>query len=183
MRISHFGVSCFFFVFSSIMAITPRLLQTNGYNMDWFVNAFIYFCAIIMLFFAILYGRYYILTEQSINHKLLGICYRKTYWQDIRDVMYVYQQTGEKYKPRTLMFTTKHGNVYRPDKSGYIKDNNFHIDWLLGKIFMIRCDDLKSRTTIIPYVEAHYGKIDYSFEEWKTGDGSLPSEDSELFGC
>ena len=76
------------------------------------VEAIIFYgTAAFSVFFAIIYGKWYTLKETGIQHRFFGICYRFTPWSEIKDVMRVYQQTGERYAPLTLMFTTKRGNV------------------------------------------------------------------------
>ena len=76
--------------------------------------------AVFFTFCTVINGKWYTLKETGIQHRFFGICYRFTPWSEIKDVMRVYQQTGERYAPLTLMFTTKRGNVYRPDETGYV---------------------------------------------------------------
>ena len=64
------------------------------------VEAIIFYgTAAFSVFFAIIYGKWYTLKETGIQHRFFGICYRFTPWSEIKDVMRVYQQTGERYAP------------------------------------------------------------------------------------
>ena len=107
------------------------------------VEAIIFYgTAAFSVFFTIIYGKWYTLKETGIQHRFFGICYRFTPWSEIKDVMRVYQQTGERYAPLTLMFTTKRGNVYRrmrPDTSRTRKEALFERVAAAGKMFMIYC--------------------------------------------
>ena len=132
------------------------------------IEAFIFYgLATGLMFFAIIYGKWYTLKETGIQHRFFGICYRFTPWSEIKDVMRVYQQTGERYAPLTLMFTTKRGNVYRPDETGYVpypQKKHFLKEWLLqGKMFMIYCAPKKWGPEVVRFVEEHYGPLDYDF--------------------
>jgi len=128
MRISHFFAASFF----AIVTIIELCLGI------WFefgmpsANVFSCFCATINFVFAVIYGKYHVFTEKGIQHRFLGICYRRTTWGEIKDVMLVYQQTGEKGRPQTMMFTTKDAPIYRPDASGYINTKEFYKDWFCG---------------------------------------------------
>ena len=80
--------------------------------------------------------------------------------------MRVYQQTGERYAPLTLMFTTKRGKVYRPDESGYIptaQRKAFYKDWLCGRVFMVPYPLKKGTQRFLAIVEKYYGPLDYDF--------------------
>ena len=132
------------------------------------VEAIIFYgTAAFSVFFTIIYGKWYTLKETGIQHRFFGICYRFTPWSEIKDVMRVYQQTGERYAPLTLMFTTKRGNVYRPDETGYVpypQKKRFLKEWLLqGKMFMIYCAPKKWGPEVVRFVEEHYGPLDYDF--------------------
>ena len=126
-----------------------------------------YGTAVFAAFFAIIYGKWYTLKEAGIQHRFFSICYRFTPWSEIKEVMRVYQQTGERYAPLTLMFTTKRGNVYRPDETGYVpypQKKRFLKEWLLqGKLFMIYCAPKKWGPEVVRFVEEHYGPLDYDF--------------------
>ena len=161
MRISHFGAFSFFAGTAVLEIVLPFIVKFD----EWYVIAFVHFCAVINLVFGIIYGKYHVLTEKGIQHKFLGICYRRTSWDHIKDIMLVYQQTGERGRPKTLMLTKEDGIVYRPDASGYIKEKGFTIQWLRGKILSIRCDDKKTAHKILWYVENYYGPLDYNFFE------------------
>ena len=132
------------------------------------VEAIIFYgTAAFSVFFTIIYGKWYTLKETGIQLRFFGICYRFTPWSEIKDVMRVYQQTGERYAPLTLMFTTKRGNVYRPDETGYVpypQKKRFLKEWLLqGKMFMIYCAPKKWGPEVVRFVEEHYGPLDYDF--------------------
>ena len=94
--------------------------------------------------------------------------------------MRVYQQTGERYAPLTLMFTTKRGNVYRPDETGYVpypQKKRFLKEWLLqGKMFMIYCAPKKWGPEVVRFVEEHYGPLDYDFAAEKEKLHPKPEE-------
>ena len=135
-----------------------------------------YGTAAFSVFFAIIYGKWYTLKETGIQHRFFGICYRFTPWSEIKDVMRVYQQTGERYAPLTLMFTTKRGNVYRPDETGYVpypQKKRFLKEWLLqGKMFMIYCAPKKWGPEVVRFVEEHYGPLDYDFVVGRSSSAS-----------
>ena len=160
MRISHFGSASFFCVVAIIMLFLGIFFDFDMLS----ANVFVCFCATVQIVFAIICGKYHILTEKGIQHKFLGICYRRTNWDEIKDIMLVYQQTGEKGHPKTLMFTTKEAPVYRPDASGYIKTKGFERDWFCGKLFSIRFES-KNAEKILWYIEKYYGPLDYNFFE------------------
>ena len=145
------------------------------------IEAFIFYgLATGLMFFAIIYGKWYTLKDTGIQHRCFGICYRFTPWSEIKDVMRVYQQTGERYAPLTLMFTTKRGNVYRPDETGYVpypQKKRFLIEWLLqGKMFMIYCAPKKWGPEVVRFVEEHYGPLDYDFAAEKEKLHPKPKE-------
>lgn len=131
------------------------------------VEAIIFYgTAAFSVFFAIIYGKWYTLKETGIQHRFFGICYRFTPWSEIKDVMRVYQQTGERYAPLTLMFTTKRGNVYRPDESGYVpkaQRKAFYKEWLCGRVFMVPYPLKKGTQRFLAIVEKYYGPLDYDF--------------------
>ena len=159
MRVSHFGAASFF---AAVTIIELFLGIWFDYDGMLSANVFVCFCATVNMVFAIIYGKYHIFTEKGIQHKFLGICYRRTNWDDIKDIMLVYQQS-EKGRPKALMFTTKEAPVYRPDVSGYIKTKGFNRDWFCGKLFSIRFDDKKTAGKILWYIEEYYGPLDYNF--------------------
>ncbi len=160
MRISHFGTALFFAVFGIIELLLGIWDKFDGMLS---VKVFIVFCAVINFVFAFVYGKYYFFDTDGIQHRLLGICYRRTMWNEIKDIMLVYQQTGERGRPKTLMFTTKDAPIYRPDASGYIKDKGFYSDWICGKLFSIRLDEKKEGGKILGYIEKYYGQLNYNF--------------------
>ena len=160
MRISHFGAASFFGVVAIIELFLGVLCEFDGM---FAANVFICLCATGNIAFAIIYGKYHIFTEKGIQHRFLGICYRRTNWDEVKDIMLVYQQTGERGSPKTLMFTTQDAPIYRPDASGYIKQKGFNRDWFCGKLFSVRFDDKKTADKILWYIEEYYGVLDYSF--------------------
>ena len=97
----------FFFVLTAALAYSGIALASDAveYTISYGGAVFFTFCTVIN-------GKWYTLKETGIQHRFFGICYRFTPWSEIKDVMRVYQQTGERYAPLTLMFTTKRGNVY-----------------------------------------------------------------------
>ena len=98
------------------------------------------FIALVGFVLSLVFAKSYTLCEKGIKHKLFGICFKVTPWNEIQDVMCVYMQTGDRYNTPTLMFTTKRGKVYRPDESGYIpkaQRKAFYKEWLCGRIFMV----------------------------------------------
>ena len=165
MRVSYFGSSALFFGFSVLTCFIPTALDT--YSEPYYITFWIYFCAASLLSFAVICARYFVLTTEGIQSKIFGIRLRYTPWQDIQDIMCVYHQTGERGAPKSLVFTTKTGRIYRPDKSGYIKEKGFLKACRKGDIIMIRCGK-KYIAEAISVVEIHYGSIDYDF--FRTGD-------------
>ena len=125
------------------------------------------FIALVGFVLSLVFAKSYTLCEKGIKHKLFGICFKVTPWNEIQDVMCVYMQTGDRYNTPTLMFTTKRGNVYRPDETGYVpypQKKRFLKEWLLqGKMFMIYCAPKKWGPEVVRFVEEHYGPLDYDF--------------------
>ena len=152
----------FFFVLTAALAYSGIALASDAveYTISYGGAVFFTFCTVIN-------GKWYTLKETGIQHRFFGICYRFTPWSEIKDVMRVYQQTGERYAPLTLMFTTKRGNVYRPEEAGYVpypQKKRFLKEWLLqGKMFMIYCAPKKWGPEVVRFVEEHYGPLDYDF--------------------
>lgn len=151
----------FFFVLTAALAYSGIALASDAveYTISYGGAVFFTFCTVIN-------GKWYTLKEAGIQHRFFGICYRFTPWSEIKDVMRVYQQTGERYAPLTLMFTTKRGNVYRPDESGYVpkaQRKAFYKEWLCGRVFMVPYPLKKGTQRFLAIVEKYYGPLDYDF--------------------
>ena len=60
-------------------------------------------------------GKYYVLTDQGIEHKFLGIRYRTTQWDEIGDVMRSRHPQRTQGKEQVLVITRKGAKVLRED--------------------------------------------------------------------
>lgn len=164
MRVSDFFESISFLIIYVLADLTAIIIGMSETPNCEIARAYILFISSLFLLAAICFGKYYILTEYGIRHKFLGICYRTTTWTEIRDIMRVYNQSGERGRPRVLMVTTNTASqVYRPNETGYIETNKFFCEWLTGKVFMLRSPYPRIADQIVTYVEAHYGTLDYDF--------------------
>lgn len=143
-RLSHFVAAM---MFACAAVLYYRLLE------------FRIFC-IVLLCFAIRYFFYPVLTEAGIEHKFLGIRYRLTRWDEIKDVMRVPSGT---YPFRVLVVTTTRGTVRRPNQYGIVKGRKVLSELCSGKTFSIECDNTGRRREVIPYVREHYGALNYDF--------------------
>lgn len=124
------------------------------------------FIALVGFVLSLVFAKSYTLCEKGIKHKLFGICFKVTPWNEIQDVMCVYMQTGDRYNTPTLMFTTRRGNVYRPDESGYVpkaQRKAFYKEWLCGRVFMVPYPLKKGTQRFLAIVEKYYGPLDYDF--------------------
>ena len=132
MRVSRFGICAFFASLTAAEVFGAFAIYHSAYN-DPYVFWFLLMGAVLTFGFVILYGKYYVITELGIVHKLMGIRFRMTPWEDIIDIMCVTHQ-AEKGNGRVLMVTTKKGNVYRPEEhgvnAGLIRQKGFERDWI-----------------------------------------------------
>lgn len=166
MRVSDFFESICCLIFSVLAALAVPMIASDDGVQPWpKIEAILVLCSsLFFLFAAVAFGKYYILTEQGIQHKFLGICYRKTEWTEIQDVMRTVNQTGERWRPRVLYFTTNRASrIYRPNEHGYVETKGFFRDWLTGRIFMVRSADPHVADKAVAYVEQHYGPLDYDY--------------------
>lgn len=110
-------------------------------------------------------GKYYVLTGEGIEHKLCGILYRTTHWDEIEDIALCELpiECGKRFQG--LLISAKDGRVYRP--SAYLPRRtkayfrHFLPDWLRGKLFIIRTHNVSNSDQILSFLAAHYGKPDY----------------------
>ena len=117
-------------------------------------------------------GKYYVLTDQGIEHKFLGIRYRTTQWDEIGDVMRSRHPQRTQGKEQVLVITRKGAKVLREDAFAGSKlfYPQFVPGWIRGDRFVIRLTDVRNADKILPYVQARYGRLDYDcFAE----DGAL----------
>lgn len=66
-------------------------------------------------------GKYYVLTDQGIEHKFLGIRYRTTQWDEIGDVMRSRHPQRTQGKEQVLVITRKGAKVLREDALRRVK--------------------------------------------------------------
>ena len=164
MRVSRFG-SCAFF---ASLTATEALIAFAVFHNDPYVFWFLLMGAVLFFGFVVLYGKYYVVTELGIVHKLMGFSFHVTQWSDIIDIMCIPHQS-EKGNGRVLMVTTKTGKIYRPEKqgvnAGLIRQKGFERDWLLrGRLFMLTCSNNNIKE-VIACVESYYGPINYNYYE------------------
>lgn len=167
MRVSHFGVCVFFSSLTAVEVFGAFAIRHSIYS-DPYVFWFLLGASVLTFCFAVLYGKYYIITDFGIVHKLMGIRFRITPWEDIIDIMCVTHQ-AEKGNGRVLLVTTKKGNAYRPEEhgayAGLIRQKGFEKDWIFrGSVFMLNCNN-NSIKEVIAYIESYYGPIDYNYFE------------------
>ena len=117
-------------------------------------------------------GKYYVLTDQGIEHKFLGIRYRTTQSDEIGDVMRSRHPQRTQGKEQVLVITRKGAKVLREDAFAGSKlfYPQFVPGWIRGDRFVIRLTGVRNADKILPYVLARYGRLDYDcFAE----DGAL----------
>ena len=161
MRISRFGTCGFFAGLAAATFCAAVMFRAEPY-----VFGFLLFGAGILAALALFFGKYHVLSEAGIVHKLLGIPFRKTPWSEVKDIMCLPHQ-AERGKGKVLMVTTQKGRVYRPEErgsnAGYIRQKGFEKDWLFGRnLFMLDCSG-KDIDQVIAFVESCYGAIDYHY--------------------
>ena len=165
----------FFLVFSGAIASAAFVL---GREEPALLIVFLVY-SLFFLFPLFLSLRYPVLTETGVRRTFAGIGYRFVPWSEVRDVMRVYQQTGTRGNPLTLMVTTRQGNVYRPDEKGYIppaQRRAFFREWIAGKSFMIDCSGKKSGPKIVAYVENTTAR--WTMTLWPSGKNNTPRRKS-----
>lgn len=137
---------------------------------EWVIPFSIVFSVIyslLVLYLAWAGGKYYILTDKGIEHKLWGICYRKTAWDEIEDVALCELPVAVSYRFRGLIVTRKGTTVYRPNE--YLPKptkrfyRHFLPDWIRGRLFLLRTNDVKNGDRILPFIVEHYGLLDYDW--------------------
>lgn len=111
--------------------------------------------------------KYYILSENGISHRIFGIAYRTTLWEDICDIMCLRDPT-ERSKQPFLVINCNPDKIHRPKNSmdrGLMHvefKNDLYVDWLRGDVFFLRCGKEQMIHEVIPFVRLHYGEMDYS---------------------
>lgn len=168
LRVSSWGLSffwvCMIGACFGIIAYYIRLAEGHTWAIV-FMSVMFGFCALVSLVFAWACGKYYILTDEGIEHKLCGIRYRTTRWDEIEDIALCELpiECGKRFQG--LLISVKGGRVYRP--SAYLPRRTkayfrqFLPDWFHGRLFIIRTHDVSNAKKILPFVLAHYGKPDY----------------------
>lgn len=159
-------IGCYIFLGLGLVGVTSSQYPIwDGVPADakWMAWVFMACCGLVAFWFAWAYGKYYHLTESGIEHRLLGICYRKTSWTQIQDIMCVFQPTGERGQPRVLMVNICCEQIYRPSENGYGYPKSFWRNWWLGKQIMVRFYDQKNLDKGLGFVQKYYGQIDFDF--------------------
>ena len=102
-------------------------------------------------------GKYYVLTDQGIEHKFLGIRYRTTQWDEIGDVMRSRHPQRTQGKEQVLVITRKGAKVLREDAFAGSKlfYPQFVPGWIRGDRFVIRLTDVRNADKILPYVQTN----------------------------
>lgn len=92
--------------------------------------------------------KYYILSEEGISHRFLGIAYRMTPWDKICDIMYLPDPTERSRQP-FLVISCNPNKIHRPkhnDSKGLMRvefKNDLNLDLLRGNVFFLRSDKKK----------------------------------------
>lgn len=173
LRVSNFGQSISFSGMGLVGFLGVRLVfrspeSLNGdVSLYRFTTFYLYLCILGMLLFALAAAKYYILSEQGIAHKIFGICFHLTKWDEICDVTHIPQQFGDRHSPPVIMFTVDPKLKYRPNERGVVTQKEFNRDWLWHhRLFMV---DVKKRQKeqLFAIIQQYYGQIDYDYYEWK----------------
>lgn len=173
LRISNFGQSFAFsgMALAGFIGVRFAFRSPESLNGDVslyrFTMIYLYSCILVMLLFAQAAAKYYILSERGIEHKIFGICFRLTRWNEICDVMHIPQQQGDRRSPPVIMFTVDPKLKYRPNERGVVTQKEFSRDWLWRhRLFMV---DIKRRQKeqLFAIIRRYYGEIDYDYYEWK----------------
>lgn len=119
-------------------------------------------CTAMSLFFLWTRAKYYVLTQEGIEHKIFGIRYRTTLWDDVQDVMRSKHPTQGNPNQMVLVFTKKGTQVLRQEAFLGTKAfwSQFLPGWLKGDRFVIRLTGMQEPERILQYVQAHH-KLDF----------------------
>lgn len=173
LRVSRFGQSIGFAGMGLIGLICIRLAfrspdSLNGdISLYRFTVIYLYFCILGFLLFALAAAKYYILSERGIEHKLFGICFCLTTWDEVCDVMYIPQQQGDRRSPPVMMFTVDPKLKYRPNEKGIVTQKGFRRDWLWRRrLFMVDVKR-KQKDQLFAIIRLYYGEVDYDYYEQK----------------
>lgn len=161
MKITCFAAGVVSGIISIIWLAIGQLVVFNSGMADMVVAWCLPFavCFLIVLFFL----RYFMLTEKGIQHKLFGICYRRTPWDRIYKIRVYRPRKGD---------TEKHFGVFAQGKHEKQIEENLHSKkvgirgWLAGEFFLITCS-LKKKQEMLSYINAHSKSIEYEyFSAW-----------------
>ena len=114
--------------------LLPWLPVFHNTDFRWEVAAFCWMCGLIFLTYSLIYGKKYSFSSEGIEHRLLGVCFRKTSWEDVSSVMRLY--VGDRGFSTGFLFTTKQGTIQKPDvpaSSGKNSVNSFFRNQATGK--------------------------------------------------
>ena len=169
--------SCYCLLLSALTAALPWIPGTQlreGYAVTETTFFFI-FLACIPLYWAILYGKGYLLTDEGITQYFFGIRWRKTGWDGVRDVMVL--PTSDRGGGKGMLVTVDGGVICRPkeerNKYGQIEcstwvlccqNKKMLLTRITGHNFFINCGAMmKKWPELVSFMEAHFqGEIYYA---------------------
>lgn len=145
----------------------PALRQEEVWGM---ILALFYAGGLIFLTGAVVWGKKYVFSDAGIEHRFLGICYRKTVWSDISSVMRLF--TGAKNSDaKAFLITTQRGTIVhvpeRKEAHGTTNQTPFDLcvtvrgfwhEWLCGKHFLVQCSK-KQEEAVRSALEKHCGAL------------------------
>lgn len=129
-------------------------------------------CGSIFLLGAVAWGKKYVISSEGIEHRFLGICYRKTAWRDISSVMRLF--TGAKNSDaKAFLITTQRGTVVhmpeRKESHGTTNQTPFDLcitvrgfwhEWFCGKHFLVPYPK-KKEGALLSALEKHCGRLTF----------------------
>ena len=164
----------------------PWLPVFHNISFWWGLTAFCWMCGLLLLTFSVVYGKKYSFSCDGIEHRILGVCFRKTAWKDVSSVMRLY--TGDRSGSMGFLFTTKQGTIQKPDvrmpfgkapinicfkniTTGKtpidmcFKKGAFWHEWLVGKHFFVQQFSSKQEKEILSVLIKFYGELDYDVRQ------------------
>ena len=164
----------------------PWLPVLRNIDFKWGLIAFCWMCGLLFLAFSIVYGKRYSFSCGGIEHRILGVSFRKTAWEDVSCIMRLY--TGDRSGSTGFLFTTKQGTNQKPNvrmqsektpintclkniTTGRtpidlcFKKSGFGREWLVGKHFFVQQFWPKQEKEILPILIKFYGKLDFDVRE------------------
>lgn len=161
-----------FACFSGLCFALPWLPALRQEEFCGMIFALFYICGVVFLIGAVVWGKKYVFSDAGIEHRLLGICYRKTVWSDISSVMRLF--TGAKNsEAKAFLITTQRGTIVhvpeRKEAHGTTNQTPFDLcvtvrgfwhEWLCGKHFLVQCSK-KQEEAVLLAIEKYYGTLTF----------------------